>query len=356
LYTIIIPEIQNQSSALKLIDFIKEAVQNCFVPLTEIPVIYRFIKEGNYKPVAKKQTIRDINGQLLSTNSPDFDIAPMMKIIDNNKVQFTDFQLDGTTNTIYFYAAREISSEMKLSAYSGVLGPIKLVNSNPPEAPQLKRVIPVLENRVLGISPFIQFEINCYSELQNVKKINIYRAFNRLDATSVRTMKLVKIIDLEVENILSDDIWIFKDNFEDLGSVPYGDHIFYSITVSRRIEYPEANYDALSPTIIVVDYAESLPSKLIGTAIVENYSPESPTVNYNAELYNATTDAVLNYVTLTWNETVYKGNYHLYKMNSQGNWVVISKIIADRAIKGIYNIYVFNIFINNEYISTITNN
>lgn len=342
LNTIIIPEIQNQSSALKLIDFIKEAVQNCFVPLTEIPVIYRFIKEGNYKPVAKKQTIRDINGQLLSTNSPDFDIAPMMKIIDNNKVQFTDFQLDGTTNTIYFYAAREISSEMKLSAYSGVLGPIKLVNSNPPEAPQLKRVIPVLENRVLGISPFIQFEINCYSELQNVKKINIYRAFNRLDATSVRTMKLVKIIDLEVENILSDDVWIFKDSFEDLGSVPYGDPIFYSITVSRRIEYPEANYDALSPTIIVVDYAESLPSKLIGTAIVENYSPESPTVNYNAELYNATTDAVLNYVTLTWNETVYKGNYHLYKMNSQGNWVVISKIIADRAIKGIYNIYVLD--------------
>jgi hypothetical protein len=109
--------------------------------------------------------------------------------------------------------------------------------------------------------------------------------------------------------------------------------------VSKRIEYPEANYDALSPTTIVVDYAESLPSKLIGTAIVENYSPESPVVNYNAELYNAAIYAVLNYVTLTWNETVYKGNYYLYKMNSQGNWVVISKIIADRASKGVYHIY-----------------
>lgn len=164
-------------------------------------------------------------------------------------------------------------------------------------------------------------------------EVSIYRTDNPSDALSIRTMKLVKVLDLEVENLLDESKWFFEDDFSDFIEVPFGDPLFYRLSVSRRIRNNDKD------SVNVLDYAPSEASKLIITNVVENYSPESPILNYTADLYNPATDDTLKYITLSWKETVYKGNYHLYKMNSQGNWVEIIKVIADRTTKGVYNIY-----------------
>ncbi len=337
--TEIIPSVQNPDGSLRngklqFKDFIKEVLHNCFVPLTEVPVIFDYIKE-NYKPIPKKQVVRDRNGQLLRPTDLDFDMAPMavrFKDVSINKTKFTDFGIDGASNARYFYAVREINLQMKTSPYSEIVGPITLVNTAAPTAPEIVKIIPVLENRTLGINASIQLEINSYPEAQNIRKINIYRSDNATDALSIRTMKLVRIIDLEVENLTNDSKWIFTDDFSDLPEVPFGDLLYYKLTVSRIIKYNESDNQT------IVDYAPSEASKLVVTNVVENYSPESPVVQYHSEplLTNLTT---LNYITLNWNETAYKSNYYLYKMNAQGNWIEIARITADELVKGKYHLY-----------------
>jgi len=327
-------EAGDHHTALRVSHFLKDVLLNCFVPLTEIPILYNYVKGGDYKPVPKKQVIRDRNGNLLKPSHPDFDMAPMMKRIDppskQYESQFTDFGLDGASNARYFYAAREINNQLKTSDYSPILGPISLVNTAPPTAPEIIKIIPVLENRILGITPAIQLQINAYPTAQKIAKISIYRTNNPADSLSIRTMKLVKVVDLEIENLLADTKWIFEDDFSDLETVPFGDPLFYRISVSRIIKYNDREGQ------LIIDYAPSEASKMVLTNIVENYSPESPIVSYASEPITENGD--LHFVNLFWDATVYKGNYHVYKMNAQGNWIAIARVLSDKINKGYYHV------------------
>jgi hypothetical protein len=327
-----------QNSVLRVMDFFKDVIFNCFVPLTEIPIIYNYVNGGDYKPIPKKQVIRDKNGELLKPEDPLFDIAPMMKRIDpvnqQYESQFTDFGLDGASNSKYFYTSREINNQMKTSDYSPIAGPISLVNTAPPIAPEIIKTIPVLENRQLGTLPQIQLQINAYPAAQNIAKVSVYRTDDPSEALSIRTMNLIRIFSLEVQGLIEESQWAFNDDFSDLPQVPYGDPLFYRMTVSRKIRYNDKDL------IEVIEYAPSEASKLIITNITENYSPESPVMQYTANDYNPLTENSLNYVIFSWNETCYKGNYHLYKMNNGGNWVEIARIVANRNDReGNYEVY-----------------
>jgi hypothetical protein len=310
----------------KIREFVKGAVYNAFVPLTEVPVIYQHIKGADHQPEGKKQKIRDKNGNVLKPSDPDFDMAPMMKVTGGtgDETSFTDFNLDGTSNNLYFYGVRELNTQMKMSDFSPFLGPVKLVNTNPPEAPEVKRIMPVLENTVLGIPPHIQLEINAYAEIQQVKKVNIYRALTQLDAQSVRTMKLVKIVDLEAAGILANSVWQVEDGFEDLLEVPYGEGLFYRLTVSRKIEYADKDGNVL------IEYAPSQASKLAASMIVESSNPPSPVLTYTSNPVGL--DGLLHNVVINWNKTGYKCKYHLYKMNSAGNWVKIHELTSNSPV------------------------
>lgn len=303
----------------KIINFVRGAIYNAFVSLTEMPILYQYLEGKNYSPVDKPQVVKDRNGNILQPGSEDFEMAPMMKVISKapepNETLFTDFKLDGTSNNLYFYGVKELSTQMKMSDFSLFLGPIKLVNTNAPEKPEIKRIIPVLENIVLGISPKIQLEVNAYPKVQNVKKLTIYRAYTMLDAQSVQTMQLVKIVDLKDEGILDEPVWTVSDNFDDLTEIPYGDGLFYRVTVSREVKYA----DSLGNT--VVEYAPSLASKIVATLMVEATAPQSPVLkflstppDFNDEIHS---------VSLQWAKTAYNAIYHVYKMNSQGNWTEI---------------------------------
>jgi hypothetical protein len=328
----IITSVSEQNEELKLIDFVKKAIENSFVPLTELPVIYKYINDDiNYIPVNEKQNTRDKDGYLLNPNeSPDFKMAPMMKIIgdDPHETYFTDFNLDGASNNIYFYSAKELGSLMEMSPFSEFLGPIKLVNTYPPEAPKIKKIIPVLENQNLGIESSVKFEINSYPRIYNIKKINLYRTFNRINAESVQSMTLVKTLEVGED---SEQVWAFRDDFTDLNEVPYGEQMFYRVTVSREVKYAKANYnpDIEDNDIIETDYAPSKPSKLIATMVSEVANPPAPILNYTAGDVSADGNELPN-VNLNWDKTCYKGKYHVYKMNNQGNWVKIHQLSSNQ--------------------------
>lgn len=316
---------------LLVVHFIEQAIHSAFVPLTEVPVVYEYIKGGDYVPSNKKQTIKDKNGHALKPSDTDFDIAPMMKIIDEteNITQFTDFNLDGNSQSFYFYAVREMDIKMNFSEFSDLLGPVKLVASNPPQTPEIKRIMPILENQVLGIKPAIQFELNTYQPQYNIGKINIYRASSIQDAQSIRTMKLVKEVLID-ENTLSNDfenIWMVYDEFEDLDFVPFGDGLFYRITVSRKIEYADSS-STTENSIINIDYAPSQPSKITASVIVDTISPESPLLE-SSGIVTGTNENVFEPVIFSWEKTVHNGKYHLYKMNNQGNWEKIHEKISN---------------------------
>jgi len=222
--------------------------------------------------------------------------------------------------------------KLNFSPFSTFLGPVKLVPSNPPQTPEIKRIMPVLENQVLGIKPSIQIELNAYKPEYNIRKINIYRAKNMLDAQSIRTMTSVKEILID-ENTLSADfnnVWTVYDEFEDLESVPFGDGLFYRVTVSREIEYADPSSTDLNP-IVNIDYTPSQPSKITATVIADTVAPESPTLTASGDV-TGVNESVLKPIVFSWEKTVHNGKYHLYKMNNQGNWDKIQEKVSNEEI------------------------
>lgn len=328
---VIIPSNAGITENLLAIHFIEQAVQAIFVPLTEVPVIYDYVKDNDYVPVNKKQTIKDKNGNILKYPNPDLDIAPMMKITDaiNFKTQFTDFNLDGNSQNIYFYGVREMDIKMNFSEFSKFCGPVKLVASNPPQTPEIKRIMPVLENQVLGIKPAIQIELNAYKREYNIKKINIYRATSMVDAQSIRTMTAVKEILINDDTLSThfNSVWTVYDEFEDLESIPFGDGLFYRITVSREIEYADPSSTDLNP-ILNIDYTPSQPSKITATVIADTVSPKSPTLTASG-VPTGVNESVIKPIVFSWEKTVHNGKYHLYKMNNQGNWDKIQEKVSN---------------------------
>ncbi len=312
----------------KIFEFFKGAIYSAFVPLTELPILYQYLNGPKYQPINKKQVVKDSNGYVIPPVDPkitppvetEFDMAPMMKIINDNPNQtlFTDFNLDGTSNNLYFYGARELGTKMKMSDFSPFLGPIKLVNTNAPEAPAIKRIVPVLENAILGTPPEIRLEVNAYAEVQNIRKLTIYRGYSKLEAQSIRTMQIVNVIDLVDDNQIDEPVYIVKDDFNDLLEVPYSDPLFYRVTVSREVEYADAEGN------IITEYAPSQPSKIVASLIVEVSAPSSPNLKFLSTAPDSNDE--IHSVTLKWSKTAYKAKYHIYKMNNQGNWYKIYQL------------------------------
>lgn len=321
LHQVVIPA-SAHNAELRLVDFLRETLQNCFLPLTEIPILYQHIKGPSYQPISKKQVVRDRNGVLLPSGHPDFDIAPMVKTIGPNETQFTDFNIDGASNAHYFYAVREFSLTMQAGPFSPILGPVHLVNAAPPRPPEVVKVTPILERRNPPVAPAIELCINGYPAVQRIETLEVYRATNGLDARSVRTMKKLPAIDVAATGMAADAIWRIRDDFADLGYVPYGDPLFYVLTVSRAVEYQDRD------GVLVHDLVPSESSKTVLTNIVESYNPDPPKLEYYATPVNA--EGELEQVTLAWPKKVHNGKYHLYQRNSQGNWNEIA-VVQDNA-------------------------
>lgn len=336
----VIKPIPTVSGGLTFGHFIKERLSNCFLPLTEVPVIYQHIKPldvsspTGHRPKNKKQNIRDTNGYLLPPTHTDFDMAPMAAIYSTtpkHSTLFTDFTLDGASDNFYFYGVRELGNQMQMGEFSEFAGPIKLVNTNPAEPPKIMSLLPVVDNVTLGITAKVKVEVNPYPEVQQITKVSLYRATNKLDADSVLSMTHIKTVDIaDVQVDAGNGTWVLYDEFEDLDDKPYGDLLFYRIVVTRKVEYSTTDYDVSPPaTKVVVEEAPSMPSKVVVSTLVENYNPPTPELDYHSEPVAVDSDTI-NWVILSWDQVCYKGKYQLYKLSNQGNWKEIARINTDK--------------------------
>lgn len=305
----------NGSPPGSMMDGLKEAIWGAFTPLTELPLIYDFIKGPSYMPVPKRQNIRNAQGTLLAHGDPEFDMAPMAKRTGTgSEIQFTDFTLDGTGNNIFFYYGREIGNRNRLGDPGPIAGPIQLINSRPPEAPGVKKMYVQEINLPDTTAPAVNFEINNYPAVQKVERMLIYRTTEPPAALSVRTMQLVKTVDLAKTNQIGELSILLSDDFED-GIVPYGDTLFYRITALRKVKNPDGG----------TDWAPSQPSKVLLTAVPDSINPEAPEITFTSNALSGS-PAMLIGVILSWPTTVYNGTYYLDKMNATGNWVTIYRI------------------------------
>lgn len=311
----------NGSAPGEIIEELKEAIWGAFTPLTELPLIFDFIKGPSYVPVPKSQNIRNAQGILLDPSDPAFEIAPMAKKTGNGfEIQFTDFTLDGTGNNIFFYYGREIGNRGLIGEPSSICGPVQLINTRPPDAPAAKKIYIEEFDPFEHTGPAVKFEINAYPDVQKVARILIYRATNPADALSVRTMQLVKTIDLAATNQLGAFSLLLADDFED-GFVPYGDPLFYRIVALRKVKNPDGG----------TDWAPSQPSKLLLTTVPDTVNPEAPEITFTSNLISGR-PATLTGVKLSWSPTVHNGTYYLDKMNANGSWVRIFSVKTNESV------------------------
>ncbi|MCL2329365.1 MAG: hypothetical protein FWC39_12745 [Bacteroidetes bacterium] len=291
---------------------VKSAIDSVFLPLTEQPVVYKYIKDNCYQTSDRKPVIKDSSGELIAPGTAGYDGAPMAvkykKNIDNKEhaiVRFTDYTLDGASNSFFFYYAKEMNNMLAMSDRSPILGPIQLINAAPPKSPEIKGFYARTEDSITGDTPAVIFTINDYSEAEGITKILIYRTFDAIDAKNIQTMQLAATINSGEEII---------DDFSDLNYYPFGEALYYRLVAVRTIK-----------TVLIdentgeyeTEDVPSYPSPLILTNIVDVTNPPAPVLTCTANENNG----ILENVVLTWDTVTHNGIYRLYQMNDSGNWV-----------------------------------
>jgi len=298
-------------------DILKKAIQSVFLPMSEQPPLYSYIKPGTQTSPNKVKP-RDTNGNLIDPIAND--LFPMIRKLpvpsgNNLQVRFTDYTLDGASKSLYFYLGLEMSDKFKFSEASLPVGPVLLVNAMPAEKPQVRKVTTVLQNSITNTPTSVLFDINEYLPNDKISKIEIYRAYDELDAKSIRTM--VKAKSYNFGDTLIDD-------FSDLQFPAYGEKLHYRLVAIREIEdvvdvilAPQVGANPI-PTSITD--APSRPSDLAFATVVDTINPRPPHV-YSENGFSTPTD--LQDVILKWAPTCFNGTYYLQKLNASGNWVEI---------------------------------
>lgn len=298
------------TQVVALLDVVRTAINGAFLPLTEVPVLYQFIKPGT-QTSSRKPVTRNVNGDVLAFTDPQFDPSPMVvKYVNglDHLVRFTDYTLDGAAKNTYFYYGVEMNDEMKFSSRSPIAGPIKLVNAYPAERPEIKRMTVLLEDRTIGILPSVKMEINKYVQSENIKKLLLYRANNSVDATSVRSMSLASTVEITDEAPME-----ITDFFSDLDFPLFGDPLFYRFVALREI-INEFGQTELIP---------SQPSELGMAMLADVINPVAPGI---VPTIGSVTSTELQNVTLKWPLVTYNATYYLYQMTVSGNWELIFQI------------------------------
>ena len=300
----------NPGSSTQYKNTVKLAINNAFLSLTEQPVLYQYLKQG-YQTSDKKPVLRDADGGLITPGSPGYDGSPMaVKLPSRNVVRFTDYTLDGASTSIFFYYAVEMNNMLAMSDRSEIMGPINLINTAPPKAPEIRKFYTRPENTVTGDTTAVVFEINEYPEGEKINKILIYRALNSVDAATVRSMQLAATIDSGGfdEPII--------DDFSDLDFYPFGEVLYYRLVAVRTVQ------TAVDNGIYETEDVPSYPSPLILANIIDVNNPPAPVLTYNAD----ENGDVLENVVLQWNPTAYNAMYYVYQMNDSGNWTELYSV------------------------------
>lgn len=320
-----------------MVDAVKEALHNAFVPLTSSYVALRDVKTSpTLQTSPKKPTLRRSNGEPLDQSIPEdlvlYDPYPMIRLSDpadvNKRVRFTDYTLDGASRNVYFYCTREVSSGLGAGAPSPVKGPVRLVNTAPPIAPAILKVRAQPENAVLETKPEVSIQLNPPPAGERIRRIWLYRALNDADARTLRTMKQLPEIVL-AGDLPTDVPFEVRDRFADLApgeSIPYGGPIYYRVVIGRRITNEHGD----------PEYVMSVPSETVLVSIKDTVNPKAPTLDMLKQVVTAPApDAPkplkFTDVKLEWDQTTYNATYRLYKMSPQGQWTLVTTVAPPHA-------------------------
>jgi hypothetical protein len=143
-------------------------------------VIFEYLKTG-YQTSSEQPRTRSIIGRLLSPSDPAFNPFPMavkFPAVNPNTVRFTDYTLNGNSRNIYFYFAREISVDTKLSERTPVSGPVILVDAAPAEKPTIRKIVAREENPSLEQPAAIVFDLAEYIRSEKIKQYQVFRTTN----------------------------------------------------------------------------------------------------------------------------------------------------------------------------------
>ena len=303
---------------------VREAIEGAFLPLTETPPVYSQIRNTSIETSGRPPKVRDSNGNRIPPTDPRYDPWPMVVRHERNAadqvliqgmagygnpanrrfVRFTDYTLDGAARNKYFYFSKELSNTLLMSDKSSVVGPVKLVNAAPAEAPGIGRVLVSIANSVLGTKDGIVFELNGYLPSEGIRQIQLYRATNPDDALSIRTMILVKTVDADAELI---------DTFDDVPFLPYGEPIFYRIVALREIRNERSQLETIP----------SKQSNVVIASLIDNSNPRAPRLSYSSDTPIGS-PVLLHNVILKWEPTCYGGTYYVYKRTSGDQWKKIA--------------------------------
>jgi hypothetical protein len=309
-------------------DIVKEAIDKAFVPLTELPLVYRQLADETLQTSGRPPKVRNANGDRIPPADPSYDPWPMAVRFEKNMsgdllqrgsagygspgntrwVRFTDHTIDGASKNLYFYYAVELTHSLKISGSSPVIGPVQLVNAAPPEAPAIRKVTARLVDGTAVTEPRVDFSLSGYLPSEGVVQYRLYRALDADAALSVRTMT-------ELPDFPADATEIY-DDFSDLGYVPFAQPIYYRAVAFRRI-LNEQGQPELVP---------SKASNVATTNVADTVNPAPPPITMISDPLTATPPFEYRNVRLEWPRTTYKGRYHLSKLSAAGIWVKIATV------------------------------
>lgn len=301
--------------ALPFQEIVKEAINGAFNALTENPIVYEYVRDGeqtrNVKPV-----IRDDNGIQITPDvlNLEYDPSPMAVKLTGGEIRFTDYTIDGGSNSFYFYYALEFTNKLEKGPRSAIVGPVQLINTAPAEAPQIKEVLTQIENEPNGIETAVCFDINDYIVSEGVTELDIYRANNSVDALTVRTMELANTVVVDPNNPM-----VYKDEFEGLPFPLYGDDLHYRLVARRLITLEDQ---------VTTENIPSLASKVVKATLVDPNNPPAPCIT--SENGNTTATELQN-VIIKWEQVGYNITYRLQKQNAEGNWEEVYSIQSNDA-------------------------
>ncbi|MDB5034038.1 MAG: hypothetical protein JWQ98_1279 [Chlorobi bacterium] len=299
-------------------DEVRRAINSMFLPLTEQPVMFAFVKDDTNELDASKRlqtspkfpSIRDHHGRIYQPGDPLFDPFPMVKRIASGgdwMMRFTDYTLDGASKNFFFYYAAELSNTMDVGPGSTVIGPVRLVNTMPPRAPEVLRVNARVAIPALNLGPRVEFTVASYAEAEGITKLRIYRTTDVHAAGSVRSMtQLIPDINVPADGIITD---AFTD-----APAQFGVLIYYRVVTLRPI----------INEVGATEYVASQPSRPMMVSLIDVQNPVAPELS--ATLASNGTVDTLPDITLHWDKTVEKGTYYLYKMTPSGTWKLIHKV------------------------------
>lgn len=282
------------------------SIQTALMPITEQPVIFTYVKEGEVTENAIP-TIRDMDGKLIDPNESRFNPFPMVRKFRNPalsnswSLRFTDYNLNGNSNSLYFYAAVEVNAKLQPGNLSPFAGPVMVLSTLASEEPKIKSYALQSNENMEWLSPMVRFTIDAFSKDDQISKIRMYRFTSLAQAKSLSGSEVFK--DEVIDN-LDDLTYTLVDSFEDKNVFPYGLTYYYRFVGMRTVVNENG----------VLEEVLTTPSEIIEMLIPDARKTAGAGLSYSD-----------NPSLLTWEPIGKDYAYFLFQMNNQGNWIKVAE-------------------------------